>query len=215
MGPGREVNADAFALNLEGSCLAFAVADGVGALPGSPFASAAAALAVIEWAQAKPETPSFEALSAHVTERVGAALRPRSLNGATTLVVALIAGGEVTVASIGDSGALAIPASGPAKPLHKLDHVPSRPNILTAWIDGEAAFEPHRGTPARDSYALCLVTDGVSGSLRNEQIADIVRSTPLEDAAALLVKAARAAGSHDDATALVLGAEHWSAERAS
>jgi serine/threonine protein kinase len=52
---------------------------------------------------------------------------------------------------------------------------------------------------------LLLTSDGVHGSLRSRQIADLLRDTPGAQAAAdALTAAALAAGSHDNATALVL-----------
>jgi serine/threonine protein phosphatase PrpC len=123
------------------------------------------------------------------------------MNGATTMVMAAIAAGGAVVASVGDSEILAIDATGPARSLAPVDHLPSQTNVLLSWLDGVEEFEPHTVALPSLPYRLCLVTDGVAGTLSYETIADLVRSVQPAEAARLLVRQARAGGSRDDATA--------------
>src|SRR6185295_2258337 len=53
-GPGKPVNADSLAADFTGKCLAFVVADGVGAMAGSQMASALAANAAADWISKRP-----------------------------------------------------------------------------------------------------------------------------------------------------------------
>jgi serine/threonine protein phosphatase PrpC len=205
MGPGRDVNADALAVELDGRSFAFAVADGVGSMPGSPVASEAAVKATAAWISKRGAIgeAALEELFADVSRQVDLALKASEFEGATTLVLAAVDRGIALVAAIGDSEALLVPDTGPAQRLNDPDHVPARPNVLLAWIDGQATFEPHIARLEPLPATLCLVTDGVTGTLGYDEIAAIVRSAPPSDAAVALTRAARAAGSSDDATAVV------------
>jgi serine/threonine protein phosphatase PrpC len=198
----HEGNADAMALEFGPLCLGLAVADGVGLLPGSPAASRAAVGAAIDWTVKRRQSEDIDALFEYVNSGVAESLQHQE--GATTLVAALIAGGQGLVASIGDSEALAVFENGPAEPLHPIDHMPNRPNVLLAWIDGQAAFDPHLVPLVQLPHRLCLVSDGVTGFRPSDQIATVVRSVAPSEAALALVQAARTAGSTDDITAIVI-----------
>jgi len=205
-GPGKPVNADAFAVELTGESLAFVVADGVGAMAGSQLASRLAAKTAVDWIKRRTlvDTDGAGPLFAAVNSAVGEGLKARNMSGATTMVVAAIAAGGAVVASVGDSEILAIDATGPARSLAPADHLPSQTNVLLSWLDGVEEFEPHTLALQSLPYRLCLVTDGVAGTLSYETIADLVRSVRPAEAARLLVREARAGGSRDDATALVI-----------
>src|SRR5215216_5681227 len=60
MGPGRDHNSDSLAVDLSGGCLSFVIADGVGALAGSPMASDAAATAATDWITNRSEIAADE-----------------------------------------------------------------------------------------------------------------------------------------------------------
>jgi serine/threonine protein phosphatase PrpC len=206
-GPGKEQNADALSVNLKGALLAFAVADGVGAMPTSPVASAIASKAATDWVTARDSfsVPDAKALYAAVTDAIAAGLPDQQKTGATTLVVAVISSGQVIVASLGDTEVLAIGEEGPARSLLPVDHHPQQTNMLLAWLDGVERFDSHALALDALPYRLCLATDGVAGTLSTDEIADILRASPPSQAAVNLVTRARAAGSHDDATAVVIG----------
>jgi serine/threonine protein phosphatase PrpC len=105
---------------------------------------------------------------------------------------------------MGDSEVIAVNESGPGESLNPVDHLPHQTNVLLAWLDGVETFDAHvKALPALP-HRLCLMTDGVAGTLSYERIAELVRSVPPSEAARTLVLEARAAGSRDDATALVI-----------
>jgi serine/threonine protein phosphatase PrpC len=84
-----------------------------------------------------------------------------------------------------------------------VDHQPTQTNVPLAWLDGVEHFEPHAIALGALPHRLVLATDGVAGSLSLDAIADIARAQPPAEAAITLVLQARAAGSQDDATAIV------------
>jgi serine/threonine protein phosphatase PrpC len=204
-GPGKPVNADALALDFTGNCLGFVVADGVGAMAGSQMASALAANAAVDWIARRSwvDGNGINLLYAAANRAVGTGLKAKNTSGATTMVLAAVAGGRGIVASVGDSEIIAVEVSGPGRSLAPVDHLPKQTNVLLAWLDGVESFDAHVIKLESLPYRLCLMTDGVAGSLSYETIADLVRSVEPSEAARLLVKEARAAGSKDDATALV------------
>lgn len=206
MGPNKSVNADALAVDLSGNCLAFIVADGVGAMAGSQLASGLAANAAADWIVRRSwvDVDGVNSLYAAAGRAVGEGLKGKNTSGATTMVMAAIAGGKGIVASIGDSEVLAVGTTGPAVALTRVDHLPTQTNVLLAWLDGVESFDPDIVAVPTLPHRLCLMTDGVAGSLSYERIAELVRSVPASEAARLLVTEARAAGSKDDATALVI-----------
>src|SRR6185503_12693865 len=186
--------------------LGFAVADGVGAMPTSPIASAIASTAATDWIAARESfvIEDVKALYGAVNAAIGVGLKEQGKDGATTLVVAVVQGGKAVVASLGDTEVLSVPAEGPAETLLHRDHHPTQTNMLLAWLDGVEQFEAH--TLALDSlpHRLVLATDGVAGTLSVDDIAEIARTFPPSESAIALVMRARAAGSHDDATAIVI-----------
>lgn len=208
-GRERARNSDALSVDTTGALLAFTIADGVGAMEASPAASAAAADAVAAWARTRctVNAQDVSALVVSVSGAVGDALQARGEAGATTLACAILSGQRGVVVTVGDSEVLAVGAVGPAERLNELDHVPARPNVLLAWIDGQTELEPHVIEVDVLPHRLCLVTDGVAQVLDYGQIADLVRDTDPEEAARTLVLAALDRGASDDVTALVLSAE--------
>jgi len=184
----------------------FALGDGVGALPSSPIASRAAVDAVVaaaELGQLDNDLNLDEVLSL-VDESVGFAVEESAEKGATTLVALSLSQDSEFVFSVGDSEAHEILANGESRLLHDLDHVPAQPNVLLAWIDGHTPFDVHRRFLSRGESYLCLMSDGVPGSLSNQKVADLVRGNSIATAARALVLAARDAGANDDLTAIVI-----------
>lgn len=205
-GLDRSRNADAWSVNVSAPCRSFAVADGVGSLPASWRASAAAVRAVSEWArgQTTAPTPDVPSLLEAINAEVGATLGHDHQSGATTLACALIGDGLITIATVGDSEALAVGHSGPAERLNELDRLPSRQNVLLAWIDGQTSVEAHVIELDSLPHRLCLVTDGVAGAIHADEIASIAREVAPEEAAEALVRRAKALGASDDVTAVVV-----------
>jgi len=208
-GSGRDHNSDALGIDLSGGCLSFVIADGVGAMPGSPIASDAAANAASDWIMNRSDIGAGEvsSLMGHVGRSVKARLDQKDLAGATTIVALAVGAGQGLLATVGDSEAIAVHKDGPAERLNPVDHLPDRPNVLTAWIDGKEPFTPHIIPLSKLPYRLCLMTDGVCGVLGDIAIADIVRSVPASEAAQRLVTEARAAGSRDDASCIVISSD--------
>ena len=208
-GSSRTHNSDAVAVDATGECLAFVVADGVGAMAASPAASAAAAGAVVQWVRNRRvvDADDIPDLLASVNEAVGEALRLRGEAGATTLACVILSAGRAIIATVGDSEVLAVGTTGSAERLNELDHVPTRPNMLLAWIDGKETLDPHIIELKALPHLLCLVTDGVVQALDYDRIARVVREREPAEAARALVLSARDRGASDDITALVLSAE--------
>jgi len=204
-GAGRDRNSDAFAVCDRDGLQVFAIADGVGSMPGSPIASRAAADAIV----AATEAGFLNGLDvteplALVDESVALALDDAGLQGGTTLAFVVSAGRQTYLASVGDSEVHGVRELGESVLLHPLDHVPSRPNVLLAWIDGRADYAPHVQEVEQQTSIVCLMSDGIPGTLRADQIAAISRAAPIREAARELVLAARAAGARDDLTAIVV-----------
>ena len=206
-GSRRERNSDAFAVFDRDGLQVFAVGDGVGSLPGSPVASRAAVDAVVsatELGLIDLEPPVFAETLELVKESVSFALHVEELQGATTLALVVLNGDRKLIASVGDSEVHEVAAEGPSALLHSLDHVPSRPNVLLAWIDGQADVELHVASPSAAAEFICLMSDGVPGALSPDEIASIVRRVGIENGGRELVLAARRAGATDDLTAVVV-----------
>ncbi len=201
-GAGRVRNADAFAVGDVEDAHFFAVADGVGSLPGSAAASRAAVSAIGHWA--REGLLDADSLIAAVHPAVADALRQAGEEGASTLACAVWRGSDFYLASVGDSEILAVEQSGAATLLHQLDHLPNRPNVLLSWLDGKTPFRPHIMHFDKAPYLLCFLTDGISRVLDYETIATSVRKSDISAAARDLVIAAQEAGAQDDVTAIVL-----------
>jgi serine/threonine protein phosphatase PrpC len=205
-GPGRARNSDSVGVSGGNGCRAFVVADGVGALEASPRAILAAVRAAVDWTAAREHVTREDAgdLVGTVDLAVRAAVQEKP--GATTLAYAVVERESGLVVTVGDSEVLAIYEGGPATRLNPLDHVPAQPNMLLAWIDGKVELEPHVITLAPLPYRLVLATDGVTGILDHDVIAEIVRRAAIGSAAEQLVAAAREGGAQDDASAIVIAA---------
>jgi serine/threonine protein phosphatase PrpC len=211
-GSARDHNSDAFAVREQDGRLVVAVGDGVGALAGSPLASRRAVDAAVAWGASADlsDLNAGASLFAAVSTAVQDALRSaRFVEGATTLVCAVVEAGGCWLAAVGDSEIIAVGRAGDATRLNRLDQVPDQPNVITAWVDGDALFEPHVTRLALAPTRLCLVTDGVTKGLDYEALAAVVSGTHVTTAARALVEAAAATGVGDDVTAVVVVADSF------
>lgn len=142
-------------------------------------------------------------LAAH-NRRPGPEGEPRE--ALTTLTAIALRGRRYAIAHVGDSRAWLL-RDGECLLLTQ-DHRMERRDFagLTRALGLDDALRlDHSQGELRVGDRLLLTSDGVHGSLRARQIADLLRSTPGAQAAAdALTAAALAAGSHDNATALVL-----------
>jgi serine/threonine protein phosphatase PrpC len=142
-------------------------------------------------------------LAAH-NRRPGPDGQPRE--ALTTLTAVALRGRRYALAHVGDSRAWLL-RDGQCLLLTQ-DHRMERRDFagLTRALGLDDALRlDHSAGELKVGDRLLLTSDGVHGSLRGRQIADLLRDTPGAQAAAdALTAAALAAGSHDNATALVL-----------
>lgn len=151
---------------------------------------------------------------------------PEMAGMGTTLVAATIRnrGRQVTIANVGDSRAYLLRRQN-LKQI-TIDHSwveaqfraglltreqtkkhPQR-NLITRAVGIQPTVEVDLfQTKLRRGDSLVLCTDGVSGELSDEEMAQIVRTRPPDDAAAELVAQANSLGGTDNATALIVQAE--------
>lgn len=142
-------------------------------------------------------------LAAH-NRRPGADGQPRE--ALTTLTALALRGRRYALAHVGDSRAWLL-RDGDCLLLTQ-DHRLERRDFagLTRALGLDDALRlDHSAGELKVGDRLLLTSDGVHGALHGRQIADLLRATPGAQAAAeALTAAALAAGSHDNATALVL-----------
>ncbi|WP_457420631.1 bifunctional protein-serine/threonine kinase/phosphatase [Roseateles sp. P5_E7] len=142
-------------------------------------------------------------LASH-NRRPGADGQPRE--ALTTLTAVALRGRRYALAHVGDSRAWLL-RDGECLLLTQ-DHRMERRDFagLTRALGLDDALRlDHSAGELKVGDRLLLTSDGVHGTLRGRQIADLLRTTPGAQALAdALTSAALAAGSHDNATALVL-----------
>lgn len=146
---------------------------------------------------------------------------PLLLGMGTTVVLALLIGGLVQIAHVGDSRAFLVRPNG-IEQLTK-DHTIVQTMVDTGRITEEEAREhPQKHIITRalgvneavdiDYYEceaaqediLLLCSDGLTNHVRNEQIWDIVTGAPFDEAAQKLIDAAVADGGSDNITVALL-----------
>jgi len=222
MGDGP--NEDAIGWN-EAKTLAF-VADGVG---GSAKGEVASGLVkeVFEGAGSQTDLKGL-ALTAHARIREAAADKPDSTGMGSTLVAVGIVGNEARVVWVGDSRAY-LWRNGRLKPLTK-DHsfaeiardeegltetqVRRHPghNMILQALGRDTPNPSETRIRLRNKDRLLLCSDGLSGCMRDEEIAQVLRSqATLESFPPMLVAAAVAASSKDDISIVLV--EHERAGR--
>jgi serine/threonine protein phosphatase PrpC len=203
----------------EGRGTVAAVADGMGGPPGGQEAATMAVEGFIEaYFRAPADQGVHEAAMAAVAAvnaRIYAESRrnPRLQGMGTTLTVAILIeegrGYQVHIAHVGDSRAFLLRA-GRLEALTAEHNLGYRglPHVLTRAVGTTASVEADyslQGLALRERLLLC--TDGVSGVLPASALARLTGSGTPQAAAEAVVAAARAAGSLDNATALVIEAE--------
>ncbi len=154
-----------------------------------------------------------------------AAKDPLHLGGMGTTVVAAVINGRVLhLSHLGDSRAYSFVSGkltqltrdhslvqdmvekGQITPAQAISH-PQR-NIITRVIGYEKQFEEdYRCMAMQPGETVLLCTDGLTNSVRDEDIAAIMSKYRFENIAAQLIKAALAGGGDDNITALVMRAE--------
>ena len=205
----------------------FAVADGLG---GHLAGEVASRIAVGALEAEAPHTPDPKALARAVRAANAAVIeaaeegRGRSGMG-TTLTAAVVVGTRIAIAQVGDSRAYLLSSQG----LERLtqDHSMVADMIRRGTLtEEEARFHPNRSVITRalgsdpnmyaDTYdveaepgdRLLLASDGLTGMLRDGEIAEILRSTTdPEEAAHALVTAANGAGGHDNISVVIVDIE--------
>lgn len=191
-----------------------AVADGIGGGPGGREAAEIAVKTFLERYCGAPASVSARNAARDAVEDANAAIlaaikRNPELSGmGTTLSALVLQDREAHIVHVGDSriyrlrhGELAALTED-----HNLRAL-GMPNILTRSLGsrGEAAPDcDSQASAPGDRYLLC--TDGVTGAVGDDEIAEILsRQADPQIAANAIVAAALAAGSSDNATALVVG----------
>ena len=199
----------------------FAVADGMGGAQAGEVASRIAAES-FEPAQRSGESPEayLRAIALTANQRIhGLAEHDSSRSGmGTTLTAALVEGGSVSFAHVGDSRAYLyrdgelrmlttdhslveeLRRQGRLTPEQAEDH-PQR-SIITRALGPEAEVEVDTlSVSARPDDVYLLCSDGLTTMIKDERIAEILSSSEtLADAASRLVSEANEAGGRDNIT---------------
>ncbi|HEV3001133.1 MAG TPA: Stp1/IreP family PP2C-type Ser/Thr phosphatase [Solirubrobacteraceae bacterium] len=203
----------------------FAVADGMG---GAQAGEIASRVAIETLGEARvPEGAAEQRLAEIVLEandRIHALSRQDQSRAGmgTTLTVLLVGDDEVTIAHVGDSRAYRYRGGGLERLTddHSLveelrrqgrlteeeaDEHPQR-SIITRALGPEGHVEVDTRTwPARDGDVFLVCSDGLTTMLKEEAIAETLRSTPsLRDAGERLIDAANDAGGRDNISVVLV-----------
>jgi PPM family protein phosphatase len=146
----------------------------------------------------------------------------QAVGGGTTLTAALVLGDQMTIAHVGDSRAYAIHQDGRMELLTRDHSLVKRLEELGQITEKEAAVHPQRNVLYRalgqgepfepdivtahvpENGFLLLCSDGLWGVIEEEQILDIIASSPSPDqACARMVQAANDAGGPDNISAIL------------
>jgi serine/threonine protein phosphatase PrpC len=143
--------------------------------------------------------------------------------GGTTLTAALVIGDQVTISHVGDSRAYFLSPNAQPQVITQDHSLVRRLQDLGQIDEQEASIHPQRNVLYRavgqsepfrpdintltmpESGWLLLCSDGLWGSVPEDDICEIVRSTPnLSRACCKLVDAANAAGGPDNISAILI-----------
>lgn len=202
----------------------FAVADGLGGHEAGEVASGIAVQALVEAAPAHADAKALgRAVRAANREVIKAAREGRGREGmGTTLTTAVVEGGRIVVAHVGDSRAYLL--HGDTLERVTRDHSMVADMIEQGTLTEEASrTHPHRSVITRalgtdpnmyaDTYEvdaqpgdrLLLCSDGLTGMLTDDRIAEVLGAYgDPELAARMLVDAANEAGGHDNISVVVV-----------
>ena len=219
----RERNEDAAtALTLPDGSLLLAVADGLGGHPGGELASRTALDALVERLRAQPPTDPAAGLR-DAFEEANRAVRAQQQGAharmGTTLVAALVRGGQAWTANVGDSRAYLVPLDGGAARRLTEDHSWVEEQVRAGLLEPDdplAALNRHvitraiglderAGTDVTGPLALperrllLLSSDGLHGVLDDEEIARVAAGSG-GDYAADLIDAVLDRGAPDNVT---------------
>nr|MBP6765808.1 serine/threonine-protein phosphatase [Rubrivivax sp.] len=194
-----------------------AIADGVSAGGRGREAAQTTAMCLLQDYFGTPETwdttVALDRLISAQNAWLAASNRRQAQAGAagamTTLTALVLRGHSYTLAHVGDTRAWLV-RDGICLQLsqdHVFDHPDMRSRLTRAiGLDDHVRLDYEQGELRRGDVFL-LTSDGVHGVLRHRQITDITRRAASEDAqtvAQALVDAAVAAGSRDNASALII-----------
>ncbi|HBT20051.1 MAG TPA: Stp1/IreP family PP2C-type Ser/Thr phosphatase [Peptococcaceae bacterium] len=222
----RDKNEDSFLVELEHKI--FAVADGMGGHKAGEVASALAVKTVKEYLlKVKDTEDALKEIEAAVKEAnkivySHSCLNPKQRGMGTTLTVLWVIGMEAYVAHVGDSrayllrdGKIALITSDHSfvqelvregSITEKEARVHPRRNLLTraVGIERETSVDVINFPLKKGDYVL-LCTDGLSGTISDEEIRDIVySSSTVDEACEKLVETARSRGGEDNITSVLV-----------
>ena len=217
---------DAKALQAKGAL--YLVADGMGGYQAGEVASQRVAEAIIHEYYADPQTDIAASLSraaqkANSTVYLMAQADQDLMGMGTTVVAVVVRGTEVHIANVGDSRAYLL-RGGEIRQITK-DHSFVQEQVDANVITAEAArTHPQRNVITRalghkpqvqvDTFTgqltpgdtLLLCSDGLSGQVRDEEMADIVQGQPLTQAVARLTNMANERGGPDNISTVLVRA---------
>jgi protein phosphatase len=234
-GQSRAQNQDFVALEIPGRREAlrakgalYLLADGMGGYRAGDVASRQTAETVTSAYYADPQTDVAKSLTqavqaANLAVYESALADPRLTGMGTTVVAAIVRDDKLYLANVGDSRAYLLRG----KKFRQItkDHSLVQEQIDADIISAEAArIHPQRNIITRalghqpqleaDIFQeqllpgdiLLLCSDGLSGPLRDEEMADILRQHPLSQAVVRLIEAANERGGPDNISALLVQA---------
>jgi serine/threonine protein phosphatase PrpC len=136
--------------------------------------------------------------------------RRRAGSGAalTTLTALALHGQTYTLAHVGDTRAWRVQAEGPSADALTLDHAFDHPDLRSrltraVGLDDQVRVDYTQGD-LRVGDCFVLTSDGVHGVLKPARLAALALAGDASEASRALVEAALAAGTRDNATALVI-----------
>jgi len=203
----------------------YVVADGLGGHAGGKVASQIAARRVMDEYYSDPSDQIVHSLRRAIQEANRAVyeegLKPEHAGAGTTIVAAVLHESQLVVANVGDSRAYLVRQgrirrltedhswvveqvkTGVLNPEDTLTH-PQR-HVVTRTLGGEPAVDPdivRLGIRPADTVLLC--TDGLTETLTDAEILQIVNQNEPEPAVADLIRQANNRGGPDNITALVI-----------
>lgn len=228
----RELNEDNMLMvEADLPCGLYVVADGMGGHDAGEIASGLTVKAIQEHFTSHIPTTTAMSFDDWLTGAVTAAnemvlnsqgSRTEERKMGSTLVMALVAGGQAHIANVGDSRAYHINSAGIQQ--ISVDHslverlvqigqltreearTHKQKNVIYSTIGDKPDMEMglyHVDLQPGDRLLLC--SDGLSGMITDEEILEISRSQPDPAAACqTLIEAAKRAGGHDNITAIIV-----------
>ncbi|MDE1145941.1 MAG: protein phosphatase 2C domain-containing protein [Azospirillaceae bacterium] len=197
----------------QGQGVVAAIADGVSGAPAGRVAAELAVRGFIDFYLGERQTLGVRRAAAHAAEAINRWVHgqgradPERQGMATTLTAVILRGRVAHILHVGDTRLYRL-RDGRLSQLTE-DHVhpgPDQRHILRRAVGLEDALRAdYAAEPLREGDRLVLTTDGVHGALSARDLVRLAAREPTpEGASRALVDAALAAGSQDNATALVI-----------